>query len=140
MKLCITDANINYRSVPKFRFNRLKKRRSNCILNFLKSDSPFVHPVSSFLLGSGRCESHAFHLLSLSKGIPLMTTRPTAFSPHSEQQPDEIRPTSIEVVWPVTAGLGVRGLMVIKELYPVPPGILVLNEVATTAQILRSEF
>ncbi|GBL54494.1 Transposable element Tcb1 transposase [Araneus ventricosus] len=40
----------------------------------------------------------------------LMTTRPAAFSPLSEQQPAEIRPTSIEVAWPVTAGLGVRVL------------------------------
>ncbi|GBO11904.1 Retrovirus-related Pol polyprotein from transposon 297 [Araneus ventricosus] len=44
--------------------------------------------------------------------VPLMTTRPTAFSPLSEQQPAEIRPTSIEVAWPVTAGLGVRVLIV----------------------------
>ncbi|GBN76551.1 hypothetical protein AVEN_119807-1 [Araneus ventricosus] len=41
---------------------------------------------------------------------PLMTTCPTAFSPLSEQQPAEIRPTSAGVSWPVTAGLGVRGL------------------------------
>ncbi|GBN13484.1 hypothetical protein AVEN_208212-1 [Araneus ventricosus] len=41
---------------------------------------------------------------------PLMTTCPTAFSPLSEQQPAEIRPTSIEVAWPVVAGLGVRVL------------------------------
>ncbi|GBM05978.1 hypothetical protein AVEN_80568-1 [Araneus ventricosus] len=48
--------------------------------------------------------------------VPLMTTRPTAFfSPLSEQQPAEIRPTSIEVAWPVTVGLGVRVL--IKCLY-----------------------
>ncbi|GBL72727.1 hypothetical protein AVEN_145677-1 [Araneus ventricosus] len=31
-------------------------------------------------------------------------------SPLSEQQPAEIRPTSIEVAWPVMAGLGVRVL------------------------------
>ncbi|GBN29085.1 hypothetical protein AVEN_36736-1 [Araneus ventricosus] len=42
--------------------------------------------------------------------VPLVTTHPTAFSPLSEQQPAEIRPTSIEVAWPVTAGLGVRVL------------------------------
>ncbi|GBM32765.1 hypothetical protein AVEN_83734-1 [Araneus ventricosus] len=42
---------------------------------------------------------------------PLMTTPPTAFLPHSEQQPAEIRPNSIDVVWPVTTGLGVRGLL-----------------------------
>ncbi|GBM02537.1 hypothetical protein AVEN_178473-1, partial [Araneus ventricosus] len=29
-----------------------------------------------------------------------------AFFPHSEQQPAQIRHTSIEVVWPVTASLG----------------------------------
>ncbi|GBM99980.1 hypothetical protein AVEN_187273-1 [Araneus ventricosus] len=40
--------------------------------------------------------------------VPLMTTRPTAFSPLSEQQPVEIRPTAMEVAWPVMAGLGVR--------------------------------
>ncbi|GBL83281.1 hypothetical protein AVEN_36704-1 [Araneus ventricosus] len=42
--------------------------------------------------------------------VPLITTRPTAFSPLSEQQPAETRPTSIEVAWTVTAGLGVRVL------------------------------
>ncbi|GBN22074.1 hypothetical protein AVEN_170094-1 [Araneus ventricosus] len=42
--------------------------------------------------------------------VPLMTTRPTAFSRLSEQQPAEIRPTSIEVAWSVTAGLGVKVL------------------------------
>ncbi|GBN18267.1 hypothetical protein AVEN_187153-1 [Araneus ventricosus] len=35
---------------------------------------------------------------------------PSCLLPHSEQQPAEILPTIIEVVWPVTAGLGVRGL------------------------------
>ncbi|GBM68391.1 hypothetical protein AVEN_210463-1 [Araneus ventricosus] len=42
--------------------------------------------------------------------FPLKTTCLTAFSPLSEQQPSEIRPTSIEVAWPVTAGLGVKVL------------------------------
>ncbi|GBM92790.1 hypothetical protein AVEN_131397-1 [Araneus ventricosus] len=42
--------------------------------------------------------------------VPLMTPRPTAFSSLSEQQPAEIRPSSIEVARPVTAGLGVRAL------------------------------
>ncbi|GBL90749.1 Histone-lysine N-methyltransferase SETMAR [Araneus ventricosus] len=40
----------------------------------------------------------------------LMTTRSTAFSLLSKQQQAEIRPTSIEVAWPVTGGLGVRVL------------------------------
>ncbi|GBM44409.1 hypothetical protein AVEN_128270-1 [Araneus ventricosus] len=35
---------------------------------------------------------------------------PNCFLPLSEQQPAEIRPTSIEVAWPLTAGLGVRVL------------------------------
>ncbi|GBM68570.1 hypothetical protein AVEN_82444-1 [Araneus ventricosus] len=43
--------------------------------------------------------------------VPLMTTLPTAFSPLWEQQPAEIRPTSIEVAWPDSAGLGVRELV-----------------------------
>ncbi|GBM38414.1 hypothetical protein AVEN_260802-1 [Araneus ventricosus] len=52
------------------------------------------------------------HLIlpSCSLILPLMTTHPTAFSLLSEQQPAENRPTSIEVAWPVTAGLGVRVL------------------------------
>ncbi|GBM71403.1 hypothetical protein AVEN_177011-1 [Araneus ventricosus] len=39
-----------------------------------------------------------------------MTTRATAFFLLSEKQPADIRPTSIQVAWPVTAGLSVRGL------------------------------
>ncbi|GBO40430.1 hypothetical protein AVEN_26795-1 [Araneus ventricosus] len=42
--------------------------------------------------------------------VPLMTTRPTAFSPLSKKKPADIRPTSIEVAWPITAGLGVKVL------------------------------
>ncbi|GBM25644.1 hypothetical protein AVEN_82760-1 [Araneus ventricosus] len=66
-------------------------------------------PFPTFLLttGGGRYEWQAF--ISPLR-VPLMTTRPTAFSPLSEQQPAEIRPTSIEVAWPITAGLGVRVL------------------------------
>ncbi|GBM49449.1 hypothetical protein AVEN_51441-1 [Araneus ventricosus] len=37
-------------------------------------------------------------------------------SPLSEQQPAEIRPTSIEVAWPVMGGLGVRVLTLIKYI------------------------
>ncbi|GBN19410.1 hypothetical protein AVEN_138153-1 [Araneus ventricosus] len=48
-------------------------------------------------------------LISLLR-VPSMSTLPTAFSPLSEQQPAEIRPTNIEVAWPVTADLGVRVL------------------------------
>ncbi|GBO42672.1 hypothetical protein AVEN_209800-1 [Araneus ventricosus] len=39
-----------------------------------------------------------------------MTTRPIACSSLSVQQPAKTRPNIIEVVWPVTAGLGVRVL------------------------------
>ncbi|GBN19384.1 hypothetical protein AVEN_120680-1 [Araneus ventricosus] len=42
--------------------------------------------------------------------LPLNTTRPATFSTLSEQQPAKIRPTGMEVAWPVTAGLGVRVL------------------------------
>ncbi|GBM90994.1 hypothetical protein AVEN_217461-1 [Araneus ventricosus] len=49
--------------------------------------------------------------------VPLMTTRPTAFSrPLSEQQPAEIRLTSLEVAWPVTGGSRVRVLKSIRTL------------------------
>ncbi|GBM75709.1 hypothetical protein AVEN_36104-1 [Araneus ventricosus] len=74
-------------------------------------------PFISYLYPKGSLNDHSLNCLL----------------PHSEQQPAEIRPTNIEVVLPVTAGLGVRGLMVIKELYPVPPCIRVLSEVTTTA-------
>ncbi|GBM11213.1 hypothetical protein AVEN_133940-1 [Araneus ventricosus] len=37
--------------------------------------------------------------------------------PISEQQPAEIRPTSIEVAWAVTAGLGVRVLCIVLYLF-----------------------
>ncbi|GBM33893.1 hypothetical protein AVEN_5934-1 [Araneus ventricosus] len=47
--------------------------------------------------------------------VSLMTTRPTVFSPISEQQLAEIRPTSVEVPWPVTAALGVRVLTKITD-------------------------
>ncbi|GBM56253.1 hypothetical protein AVEN_101535-1 [Araneus ventricosus] len=55
-----------------------------------------------------------------------MTTRPTAFSPLSEQQPAEIRPTSTEVAWPVTAGLGVRVLNIVTNMESRFPAMLVL--------------
>ncbi|GBM24423.1 hypothetical protein AVEN_76153-1 [Araneus ventricosus] len=54
--------------------------------------------------------------------VPLMTTLPTAFSPLLEQQPTEICPTSIEVAWPVTAGLGVR------VLNPLTPSVLFIGQ------------
>ncbi|GBL93460.1 hypothetical protein AVEN_59664-1 [Araneus ventricosus] len=63
--------------------------------------------------------------------VPLMTTRSTAFSPLSKQQPAEICPTSIEIAWPVTAGLGVRVLISLgqtpsrwysMQLQLLPPG------------------
>ncbi|GBM49142.1 hypothetical protein AVEN_41008-1, partial [Araneus ventricosus] len=41
---------------------------------------------------------------------PFNDHSPNCLLPLLEQQPAEIRPTSIEVAWPVTAGLGVRVL------------------------------
>ncbi|GBN82200.1 hypothetical protein AVEN_94237-1 [Araneus ventricosus] len=54
----------------------------------------------------------------LSPKGPFNDHSPSCLLPLSEQQPAEIRPTSIEVAWPVTAGLGVR---VLKE-WVVQPG------------------
>ncbi|GBN60241.1 hypothetical protein AVEN_159998-1, partial [Araneus ventricosus] len=67
----------------------------------MDSSGPF--PIT---MCRGRYEWQAFHLSSLH----LVTTHPTSFTPNSEEQPAEIRSTSIEVVWQVTFGLGVRGL------------------------------
>ncbi|GBM05960.1 hypothetical protein AVEN_28076-1 [Araneus ventricosus] len=55
-------------------------------------------------------------LISLLR-VPLMTTHPNAFSPLSEQQPAQIRPSSIEVAWAVTAGLGVTVLKCIRPIH-----------------------
>ncbi|GBN91669.1 hypothetical protein AVEN_150614-1 [Araneus ventricosus] len=49
-------------------------------------------------------------LISLLRA-PLTTTHPNAFCHLSEQQTAEILSTSIEVAWLVTAGLGVRVLI-----------------------------
>ncbi|GBM36115.1 hypothetical protein AVEN_179111-1 [Araneus ventricosus] len=46
----------------------------------------------------------------LSLNCPFNDHSPNCLSPLTEQQPAEIRPTSIEVAWPVTAGLVVRVL------------------------------
>ncbi|GBM54423.1 hypothetical protein AVEN_170847-1 [Araneus ventricosus] len=54
--------------------------------------------------------------------VPLMTNRPTAFFLRSEQQPAEIRPTGIEVAWPVTAGLGWAKRAGVVQNYPHWPG------------------
>ncbi|GBM85595.1 hypothetical protein AVEN_38367-1 [Araneus ventricosus] len=68
-------------------------------------------PRSPFSPHYGLWEIRMAGLSSLlsSLRVPLMTIHSSAFS-LSEQQPAEIRPSSIEVAWPVTAGLGVRGL------------------------------
>ncbi|GBM02523.1 hypothetical protein AVEN_178463-1 [Araneus ventricosus] len=72
-------------------------------------DSSVTFPLFSSLRVVGDMNGRPFILISPLR-VPLTTTRPTAFSPLSEQQPAEIRPTSIEVAWPVTAGLEVRVL------------------------------
>ncbi|GBL94637.1 hypothetical protein AVEN_83959-1 [Araneus ventricosus] len=74
----------------------------------MDSSTPF--PLSSSLRVAEVVNVRTFHLLSLPEGVPKMTTCPTAFPPHSELQPAEMRPTSVEVAWPLTAGLGVREL------------------------------
>ncbi|GBM44787.1 hypothetical protein AVEN_148290-1 [Araneus ventricosus] len=71
-------------------------------------DSSVPFPLFSSLLVVGDMNGRPF-IPPLR--VPLMTTHPTAFSPLLEQQPAEIRPSSIEVAWPVTAGLGVRVLI-----------------------------
>ncbi|GBM78928.1 hypothetical protein AVEN_26726-1 [Araneus ventricosus] len=71
-------------------------------------DSPAPFPLFYSLLVVGDINGRPF--ISPLR-VPSMTTRPTAFSPLSEQQPPTIRPTSIEVAWPVTGGLGVRVLI-----------------------------
>ncbi|GBN39059.1 hypothetical protein AVEN_186380-1 [Araneus ventricosus] len=67
----------------------------------MDSSAPF--PLFSSLRVVGDMNDRPFISYLSPKG-PLMTTRPTAFSPLSEQKPAEIRPTSIKVAWPVTAG------------------------------------
>ncbi|GBO40436.1 hypothetical protein AVEN_105585-1 [Araneus ventricosus] len=66
-------------------------------------------PLFSSLRVVGDMNDKPF-ISNLSLRVLLMTTRPTVFSPLSEQQPAEIRPIGIEVAWPVTAGLGGRVL------------------------------
>ncbi|GBN54562.1 hypothetical protein AVEN_2867-1 [Araneus ventricosus] len=78
----------------------------------MDSSAPFPLFSSLRVVGDMNCRPFISPLW-----VPLMTTRPTVFSPLSQQQPAEIRPTSIEVAWPVTAGLGVR---VIRALLPSP--------------------
>ncbi|GBN93180.1 hypothetical protein AVEN_66967-1 [Araneus ventricosus] len=69
-------------------------------------DSSVPFPLFTSLRVVGDMNGRPF-MSHLSLRVPLMTTRPTAFSPLSEQQLAEIRPSSIQVAWTVTAGLGV---------------------------------
>ncbi|GBO07693.1 hypothetical protein AVEN_225507-1 [Araneus ventricosus] len=52
----------------------------------------------------------------LSPKGPFNDHSPNCLLPLSEQQPAEIRPTSIEVAWPVTGGLRVR-VLILKHSY-----------------------
>ncbi|GBN91627.1 hypothetical protein AVEN_8988-1 [Araneus ventricosus] len=74
-------------------------------------DSSAPLPRSSSLRMVGDMNDRPFISYLHPLRIPLITTRPTAFSPFPEQQPAEICPTSMEVAWPVTVGLGVRVLI-----------------------------
>ncbi|GBL89381.1 hypothetical protein AVEN_225896-1 [Araneus ventricosus] len=73
-------------------------------------DSSAPLPLFSSLRVVGVMNGRPFISHLSPKGPFIMTTHPTAFSPLSEQEPAEIRPTSIDVAWPVTADLGVRVL------------------------------
>ncbi|GBO33960.1 hypothetical protein AVEN_27086-1 [Araneus ventricosus] len=66
---------------------------------------------------------------------PLMTT---VYSHHSEQQAAETRLTSIEVIWPVTAGLGVRRLNHTYGAKRSPVGVE--WEIGVPAQMSSSSF
>ncbi|GBO35140.1 hypothetical protein AVEN_69897-1 [Araneus ventricosus] len=71
----------------------------------MDSSTPF--PLFSSLRVVGDMNGRPF----ISYLSPIMTTRPAAFSPFRKSKPPEIRPSIIEVAWPVTAGLGVKVLM-----------------------------
>ncbi|GBM96454.1 hypothetical protein AVEN_150020-1 [Araneus ventricosus] len=77
----------------------------------MDSSAPFSIFSSLRVVGDTNGRPFISHLSP--KG-PFNDHSPTAFSPLSEQQPAAIRPTSIEVAWPVTSGLGIRVLMYCK--------------------------
>ncbi|GBM72484.1 hypothetical protein AVEN_106621-1 [Araneus ventricosus] len=82
----------------------------------MDSSTPFPLFSSLRVVGDMNDRSSISHLspegpFNDRKSQPFTPARPTVFS-LSEQQPAEIRPTGIEVAWPVTASLGVR---VLKE-------------------------
>ncbi|GBL81548.1 hypothetical protein AVEN_266584-1 [Araneus ventricosus] len=73
----------------------------------MDSSAPF--PLLSSLRVVGDMNGHPFISQLSPKGL-FNDHSPNCLLPLSEQQPVEICPTSIEAVWPVTAGLGVRVL------------------------------
>ncbi|GBN63744.1 hypothetical protein AVEN_85716-1 [Araneus ventricosus] len=68
----------------------------------MDSSAPFL-----LTTGGGKYEWKALHL-SLSPKCPFNNHSPNCLLPPLGTKPAEILPTSIEVTWPVTAGLGVR--------------------------------
>ncbi|GBO30320.1 hypothetical protein AVEN_16461-1 [Araneus ventricosus] len=76
----------------------------------------FVRPVPLFfsLRAVGDMNGRPF-ISHLFPKDPFNNHSPNCLPPLSEEQPAEIRPTSIEVVWPVTAGIGVRVIMATIE-------------------------
>ncbi|GBN37494.1 hypothetical protein AVEN_103720-1 [Araneus ventricosus] len=78
-------------------------------------DSSVPFSLFSSLLVVGNMNARSF-ISPLT--VPLMTTRPTAFCPLSEQHSAETRPASMEVAWTVTAGLRVRVLIVLDSIRP----------------------
>ncbi|GBL99982.1 hypothetical protein AVEN_19455-1 [Araneus ventricosus] len=76
--------------------------------------SPF--PFSSSLRVVGDMNGRPFISHFSPKG-PFNDHPPNCLLPLSEQQPAEIRPTSIEFAWPDTAGLGVKVLIFRFEIH-----------------------
>ncbi|GBL87287.1 hypothetical protein AVEN_270548-1 [Araneus ventricosus] len=74
----------------------------------MDSSAPF--PLFSSLRAVGDMIGRPFISYLSPKG-PFNDHSPNCLSPLSEQQPAEIRPTSVEVARPVTGGLGVRVLI-----------------------------
>ncbi|GBM72970.1 hypothetical protein AVEN_186735-1 [Araneus ventricosus] len=81
----------------------------------MDSSAPF--PLFSSLRAVGDMNGRPLISYLSPKG-PFNDHSPNCLLPLSEQQHAEIRPTSIEVAWPVTAGLGVRGLRQSDKLMP----------------------
>ncbi|GBN84710.1 hypothetical protein AVEN_60902-1 [Araneus ventricosus] len=87
----------------------------------MDSSNPF--PLFSSLWVVGNMNSRPFISRLSPKGL-FNDHSPNCLIPAFEQQPAEIRPTSIEVAWPVTAGLGVRvSIHIVTEMHTFDSGV-----------------